>query len=181
MSDTAEVTRVSRGAEAIPWTTLITASEVKDYFHVSLTSELSDGPRTVVKYPQILVASRTIVDMTKNGRLPQILAPAAVKKVVNPIQNARKPMTRLATKSMLTLYFIAIRGRPGVTIGPSLRATSQQMQVSAYQVYVRGCYTRGEGKDDHDRLFPHRGPPRYKQWSHRLRSYSPVQGIIGTI
>lgn len=65
-----------------------------------------------------------IVETTKKGRLPQMLAPAAVKKVVNPIQKARKPMIRLATWSMLTLYFIATSGRPGVTIGPSLLAVS---------------------------------------------------------
>lgn len=60
------------------------------------------------------------VEMKKNGRLPQTLAPAAVKNVVNPIQNERNPMRRLATRSTLTLYFIAIKGRPGDTMGPSL-------------------------------------------------------------
>ena len=49
-----------------------------------------------------------------------MFAPAAVKNVVKPIQKARKPMMRLATKSILTSYFIATRGRPGVTMGPRL-------------------------------------------------------------
>lgn len=47
------------------------------------------------------------VDMTKNGRFPQMFAPDAVKNVVKPIQNARNPMSRLDTMSRLTSYFIA--------------------------------------------------------------------------
>jgi hypothetical protein len=57
-----------------------------------------------------------------------MLAPAAVKKVVKPIQKARKPMIRLDAMSMLTLYFKAISGRPGVTIGPRL-AKTQHMEI----------------------------------------------------
>lgn len=75
---------------------------------------------TLVKKPHTFVARRITAEMTKNGRLPQMLAPAAVKKVVKPIQKARKPMMRLETMSMLTLYFFASNGRPGVTIGPRL-------------------------------------------------------------
>jgi hypothetical protein len=75
---------------------------------------------TLEKKPQTLVARRITVEMTKNGRLPQIFAPAAVKNVVKPIQKARNPIIRLDTMSMLTLYFFAISGRPGVTIGPRL-------------------------------------------------------------
>jgi hypothetical protein len=41
---------------------------------------------TLAKKPQTLVASRMTAEMTKNGRLPQMFAPAAVKKVVNPIR-----------------------------------------------------------------------------------------------
>ena len=76
---------------------------------------------TLAKNPQTLVARRTTVEMTKNGRLPQMFAPAAVKNVVKPIQKARNPMMRLETISMLTLYFFARIGRAGVTIGPRLR------------------------------------------------------------
>lgn len=75
---------------------------------------------TLVKKPHTFVARRTTVEITNRGRFPQILAPAAVKKVVKPIQKARKPMMRLDTMSMLTLYFFAISGRPGVTMGPRL-------------------------------------------------------------
>ena len=65
-----------------------------------------------------MVINRTTVETTKKGRFPQILAPAAVKKVVKPIQKARKPIRRLDTMSRLTLYFAATTWRPGVTIGP---------------------------------------------------------------
>jgi uncharacterized RDD family membrane protein YckC len=75
---------------------------------------------TRVKNPHTLVASRTTAEIMKNGRLPQMFAPAAVKNVVKPIQKARKPIMRLDAISMLTLYFIAMSGRPGVTIGPRL-------------------------------------------------------------
>jgi hypothetical protein len=96
----------------------MTAREMKDYY-LSMENDLARLlVRTLVKKPQTFVARRITVDMMKNGRLPQILAPAAVKNVVNPIQKARNPMTRLATMSMLTLYFIAMRGSAGVTIGP---------------------------------------------------------------
>lgn len=76
---------------------------------------------TVEKKPQTLVMSKSTVEMIKNGRLPQIFAPEAVKNVVNPIQNARNPMRRLDTMSKLTLYFCATTCRPGVTMGPRLR------------------------------------------------------------
>jgi hypothetical protein len=64
--------------------------------------------------------SKMTVEITKNGRFPHIFAPDAVKKVVNPIQNARKPIRRLDTMSKLTLYFSATTCKPGVTIGPRL-------------------------------------------------------------
>ena len=68
----------------------------------------------------MLVASRMTEEMIKNGLLPQMLAPDAVKKVVKPIQNARKPMIKLAAMSRLTWYFMAMTGKAGVTIGPRL-------------------------------------------------------------
>jgi hypothetical protein len=120
MSDTVDVTSVSRGADAIPCTTLMIANDPKDY--VLLTEPKPDRNclLTLEKNPQIFVASRNTVEMTKNGRFPQMLAPAAVKNVVNPIQNARKPISKLLTMSRLTLYFSATTFRPGVTIGPRL-------------------------------------------------------------
>jgi hypothetical protein len=54
------------------------------------------------------VPIRTTVVIRKNGRFPQTLAPAAVKNVVDPIQNAKKPIIRLETISRLTLYCFAI-------------------------------------------------------------------------
>lgn len=64
--------------------------------------------------------------MKKNGRLPQIFAPEAVKNVVNPIQNTPKPMIKLAAMSKLTWYFCAITVRPGVTIGPRLLTSAME-------------------------------------------------------
>lgn len=62
---------------------------------------------TDAKNPQTFVANRMTADITKNGRFPHMLAPDAVKKVVKPIQKARKPIIRLDTISILTLYFNA--------------------------------------------------------------------------
>ena len=56
----------------------------------------------------MLVINRMTAEITKKGRFPQILAPEAVKNVVNPIQKARKPMIKLETISRLTLYFMAM-------------------------------------------------------------------------
>ena len=74
------------------------------------------------KKPQMLVHRRIPVEMTKKGRFPQMFAPDAVKNVVKPIQNAKKPMSRLDTMSRLTLYFMATTAIPGVTMGPMLNA-----------------------------------------------------------
>jgi hypothetical protein len=120
MSETVEVTSVSRGADAIPCTTLIAARDTKDYSMSAVEMRTEQMRHTVVKYPHTLEARRITAEMTKNGRLPHTFAPAAVKKVVKPVQKAKKPMTRLDTMSILTPYFCATRGRPGVTIGPRL-------------------------------------------------------------
>lgn len=50
--------------------------------------------------------------------------------VVNPIQKARKPMSRLDTMSKLTPYFKATTCRPGVTIGPRLKACQWEHKIS---------------------------------------------------
>lgn len=120
MSDTVEVTSVSRGADAIPCMTRMTARETKDCFASTKNGVAHLSIRTLVKNPQTFVARSITVEMMKKGRLPQMFAPAAVKNVVKPIQKARKPMTRLETISMLTLYFMAMSGSAGVTIGPRL-------------------------------------------------------------
>jgi hypothetical protein len=114
----------------------MTAREMKDCYESDRKKSNKFWPNhTRVKKPQTLVARRTTALMTKNGRLPQMFAPAAVKKVVKPIQNARKPIIRLDTMSMLTLYFIAMSGRPGVTIGPSLTET-QRVEMSIRSVML---------------------------------------------
>ena len=61
------------------------------------------------KKPHILVANSMPVDITKKGRFPQMLAPEAVKNVMNPVQKARKPMRKLDAVSRLTWYFFATR------------------------------------------------------------------------
>ena len=82
--------------------------------------------------------------MTKKGRLPHTFAPAAVKNVVKPIQKARKPMIRLAARSMLTLYFWAMRGSPGVTIGPRAVVTPElKARKSMVSSFLRGDQFRG--------------------------------------
>jgi hypothetical protein len=101
---------------------------MKDSFSLAKTSAVHISIHTLVKKPQTFVARRITVDMMKNGRLPQMLAPAAVKNVVNPIQKARNPMMRLDTMSILTLYFMAMSGRAGVTMGPRL-AKTQRMKI----------------------------------------------------
>jgi hypothetical protein len=75
------------------------------------------------------VTRRTTEEITKNGLLPQTFAPDAVKKVVNPIQNAKKPTMRLDTMSMLTLYFMATSGKAGVTMGPRLSLLVRLLKV----------------------------------------------------
>lgn len=78
-----------------------------------------------------------MAEMKKNGRFPQMFAPDAVKKVVNPIQNTPNPMIRLATMSKLTLYFAAMTPKAGVTIGPRLSSSELRwklMKRSAYAV-----------------------------------------------
>lgn len=112
---------------------------------------------TLAKNPQTLVASKMTDEIMKNGRLPQMFAPEAVKKVVNPIQNARKPMMRLAAISRLTLYFMAMMGKAGVTIGPKL-LSSVQADQKVEKASSRSSYTRAECKDDHDRVLPHGRP-----------------------
>ena len=51
--------------------------------------------------PQTHVPSSKAVLMMKKGRLPQTLAPEAVKKVTIPVQNAIRPTMKLETMSRL--------------------------------------------------------------------------------
>lgn len=88
---------------------------------VSMMKTMSwERRHTLEKNPHTFDKNNMKLEMTKNGRFPQILAPDAVKKVVNPIQKARKPIIKLETMSRLTLYFFAMIWIPGVTMGPML-------------------------------------------------------------
>ena len=113
---------------------------------------------TLAKNPHTFVASKTAVEMTKNGRLPQILAPAAVKNVVKPTQKPRNPIMRLETRSMLTSYFFAMIVSPGVTMGPSLDRRQYGNGLCSRLACLRCCYARTESKENHDTLLPRRGP-----------------------
>ena len=122
-------------------------------------SAISPGPRqrTVEKKPQMLQHKRRPVDITKKGRFPQMFAPDAVKNVVNPIQKARNPMSRLDTISRLTSYFIATTWMPGVIIGPMLYDDQSCRSCSCVQ-NLRSGNTRAESQNHHDRFFPSPGP-----------------------
>lgn len=155
MSDTVEVTSVSRGADAIPCTTRMTARETKDCFMSTKNLLAHLSIHTLVKNPHTFVARRMTVEMMKKGRLPQMFAPAAVKNVVKPIQKARKPMIRLETISMLTLYFMAMSGSAGVTMGPRL-AETQLVETMECLRCLRCCYTGTESEQNHDAFLPFR-------------------------
>lgn len=64
-------------------------------------------------------------EIIRKGRLPHMLAPDAVKNVVAPTQNAKKPMIRLDARSIETPYVATMTWRPGVTMGPSAVVTPE--------------------------------------------------------
>jgi hypothetical protein len=100
---------------------------------------MSCGMHTEAKKPQTLDPKSIKAEMKKNGRFPQMFAPDAVKNVVNPVQNTRKPMIKLEAISKLTLYFSAISGKAGVTIGPRLIKSASD--TDSVLIVLRGRHT----------------------------------------
>lgn len=126
-SDTVLVTSVSSGAEAMPCSTLHSANDVKVWLSPLARAMriLEASQQTVAKNPQTLLPSSIAVEMTKKGRLPHTLAPDAVKKVVKPVQNCRRPIIKVETMSRLTLYCCERMTTPGVIMGPSETVTPE--------------------------------------------------------
>ncbi len=67
-------------------------------------------------------ANNIMVEMTKNGLLPQILAPDAVKNVTTPVKSKMDPTINVAVVSGSTLNCWLMSTRPGEIIGPRLSA-----------------------------------------------------------
>ena len=127
-SETVAVTSVSTGAEARPWIILIADREAK----------------VVAAKPQIHVASRTAIEMTKKGRLPHTVAPDAVRKVIRPVQNASRPIMLLEAVSKLTWYLSARMLRPGVSMETRDAVTAElKDRISMILNFHFGAQLRG--------------------------------------